>query len=116
MCDPLIQAGDRIIVVQGDHAGRHGRVILTHDSQQTLVIRLVGLRPGLLQVALDRNEWGSWSGLIAEPYVRRARMETDAEFYLRFTAGFGALASEGEALDRCARRIGLERKEIPEDG
>ena len=66
-----VREGDRIVVIHGEHTGRHGRVTLTHQSEHRVIVRMIGLRPGEIRVTLDRTDLGSWSGVLREQDVMR---------------------------------------------
>lgn len=77
--------GDRVIVVAGEHTGRFGRVMLTHDStHHRLVAQMLALSADRCRVMLDRaGDLGSWSGVLAVAALRATRPETDEEFLAR---------------------------------
>lgn len=119
--DP-IREGDRVVVIDGEHAGRFGRVVLTHDSDHHLMIALMlALTPDHARVMLDRTkELGSWSGVIPVASLKLTRMETDNELHARICEKAGdwglflkeAQESGGQALDDFARHLGLKRREV----
>ena len=51
-----LQEGSRIIVLDGEYEGRHGKVVLTHDGKQPVLARLIGIRPEIVRVALDETQ------------------------------------------------------------
>ncbi len=101
---PSLREGDRVVVTSGLHVGRRGRVVLTNDSQHKLVVKLLGLTSELVRVVLDRSDTGSWSGVLP------LRTLPDAELYVR------VVAAASQALDDCARYLGLQRLEVPISG
>lgn len=116
-----MMAGDRIVVIDGEHAGRFGRVMLTHDSDHhRLVVRMLRLTPERVHVALDRTELGGWSGVLPHTSVKPTRPENDFEFYDRVEDVYlqlGILLDRarrvgGLTLDDAARQLGLKRQEI----
>lgn len=111
-----IREGDRVVVTEGEHVGRHGIVVLTQDSENRMIVQLLNLEKGLARVVLDRDASGGWSGVLPLDILKPTRLETDDEFRVRIAEAYGrlshALDSKGQSLDDFARHLDLKRREV----
>lgn len=111
-----IREGDRVVVTEGEHVGRHGRVVLTQDNENRLIVQLLDLDRGFARVVLDRDLTGGWSGILPLAILEPTRLETDDELHARIAEVYGrishALESKGQALEDFARHLGLKRLEV----